>query len=420
MRFMKKARSRSRRLKKTTMTGMALLLLLGTFVTWGTASAEPQTSPGEASAGEVAVLAECAAVPWSTGSAYSSGAEVSHAGKLWRAKWWTTGEEPGTTGQWGVWEDKGPCGPGEGDGGGSAPPEVPSDAIACSTTSCLQSALKNVVPGKRIVLAPGTYAGSFSSTVKGTAQQPVVIESQDPANPAIISGYSTGSGYGLRVQGDYWIIRNLKFTNAQKGILLDNSNYSRITNVEVYNIGYEAVHFRDGTSYSTIENSRIHNTGKTGAGFGEGVYVGSAEGASYNQNTHYNTIRNVTFGPNITAEHIDIKERSIGTLVENCTFHGEGISGANYADSFIDVKGNNAIIRNNAAYQNGNSVIVDAFQLHEIVPGWGINNTFTGNTVYLSDPVVYVIGAYSNTSATASQNTRSPAGNMYKGNVTVQ
>ncbi len=338
--------------------------------------------------------------------------------KLWKAKWWTSGEEPGTTGQWGVWEDKGACGPGNGDG--TSPPVPSDDVIACSTTSCLQSALKNVVPGKRIVLAPGTYIGSFSSTVKGTAQQPIVIESQDPVNPAIISGYSIGSGYSLRIQGDYWLIRHLKFTNAQKGILLDNANYSRITDVEVYNIGYEAVHFRDGTSNSIIENSRIHNTGKTGPGFGEGVYVGSAEGASYNQNTHYNTIRNVVFGPNITAEHIDIKERSIGTLVENCTFYGEGISGANYADSFIDVKGNNAVIRNNTAYQNGNNVIIDAFQLHEIVPGWGINNTFTGNTVYLSDPAVYVIGAYNNTSATASQNTRSPAGNMYKGNVTVQ
>ncbi|WP_459965103.1 right-handed parallel beta-helix repeat-containing protein [Paenibacillus sp. JCM 10914] len=412
---MTKSRLRTGWLKRPITVLSALLLLLSTLFTWGHASAE---SPITSSTAGMAVSADCSAAPWNASSSYSGGAEVTHAGKLWKAKWWTSGEEPGTTGQWGVWEDKGACGPGNGDG--TSPPVPSDDVIACSTTSCLQSALKNVVPGKRIVLAPGTYIGSFSSTVKGTAQQPIVIESQDPVNPAIISGYSIGSGYSLRIQGDYWLIRHLKFTNAQKGILLDNANYSRITDVEVYNIGYEAVHFRDGTSNSIIENSRIHNTGKTGPGFGEGVYVGSAEGASYNQNTHYNTIRNVVFGPNITAEHIDIKERSIGTLVENCTFYGEGISGANYADSFIDVKGNNAVIRNNTAYQNGNNVIIDAFQLHEIVPGWGINNTFTGNTVYLSDPAVYVIGAYNNTSATASQNTRSPAGNMYKGNVTVQ
>ncbi|WP_244878807.1 carbohydrate-binding protein [Paenibacillus lautus] len=114
-------------------------------------------------------------MPWNIGIAYNSGAEVSHLGKLWKAKWWTTGEEPGTTGPWGVWQDKGPCG--SENGGGGTPNPDPSDLIACSTTSCLQSALKNVVPGKRIVLAPGTYTGSFSTDVEGTALQPIVIES---------------------------------------------------------------------------------------------------------------------------------------------------------------------------------------------------------------------------------------------------
>ncbi|OQY49313.1 MAG: hypothetical protein B6240_03610 [Desulfobacteraceae bacterium 4572_87] len=32
-----------------------------------------------------------------------------HNGKTWRAKWWTRGEEPGTTGQWGVWKEMGGC-----------------------------------------------------------------------------------------------------------------------------------------------------------------------------------------------------------------------------------------------------------------------------------------------------------------------
>ncbi|WP_210429331.1 right-handed parallel beta-helix repeat-containing protein [Paenibacillus dendritiformis] len=305
------------------------------------------------------------------------------------------------------------------------PRSVPADktadeAIACGTASCLQNALKKVAPGQRIVLAPGTYTGSFSSDVNGTASQPIRIESKDPANPAVLSGYNAGSGYSLRIRGDYWIISNLKFTNAQKGIILDHSNHTLITGVEVYETGMEAVHFRDGSSYSTIQNSRIHDTGKTGPGYGEGVYVGSAEGASYNPNTHYNTIRNVIFGPNVAAEHIDIKERTLGTVVENCTFYGEGISGANYADSFIDVKGNGAVIRNNIGYQNGNSHIADAFQVHQVVPGWGMNNEFSHNTLYLTAPSVYVIGAYGNATATAIQNTRSPEGNMYKGNVTVQ
>lgn len=292
--------------------------------------------------------------------------------------------------------------------------------IHCATASCLSSALKNVVPGQQIILSPGTYTGSFSSSINGTAAATITIKSADASNPAVLSGYSAGSGYAFKTTGDYWIIQEIKLTNAQKGIILDHSNHTLITDVEVYNIGYEGVHFRDGSSYSMIENSSIHDTGITAPGFGEGVYVGSADGSSYDPNTHYNTIRNVVIGPNVAAEHIDIKERSIGTLVENCTFYGQGISGANYADSFIDVKGNQAIIQNNTGYQSNNNTIVDAFQLHENVAGWGINNEFINNTLYLTDSSVYVIGAYSNSSATASGNTRSPAGNMYRGNVTVQ
>lgn len=52
---------------------------------------------------------ECTGPAWSSDQVYTGGALVSHAGREWRAKWWTQGEEPGTTGQWGVWEDLGAC-----------------------------------------------------------------------------------------------------------------------------------------------------------------------------------------------------------------------------------------------------------------------------------------------------------------------
>ncbi|MFG2680808.1 glycosyl hydrolase family 18 protein [Streptomyces sp. NPDC048392] len=51
----------------------------------------------------------CTAAPWAPGTVYTGGRQVSHEGHTWKAKWWTTGEEPGTTGQWGVWQDLGAC-----------------------------------------------------------------------------------------------------------------------------------------------------------------------------------------------------------------------------------------------------------------------------------------------------------------------
>jgi predicted carbohydrate-binding protein with CBM5 and CBM33 domain len=46
---------------------------------------------------------------WSAGAVYNGGAIVSYNGRRWQAQWWTQGETPGTTGEWGVWRDQGAC-----------------------------------------------------------------------------------------------------------------------------------------------------------------------------------------------------------------------------------------------------------------------------------------------------------------------
>ncbi|GAB3479167.1 family 20 glycosylhydrolase [Amycolatopsis cihanbeyliensis] len=52
---------------------------------------------------------ECSASAWNDSTVYTGGDQVSHNGHTWTAKWWTRGQEPGTTGEWGVWQDEGPC-----------------------------------------------------------------------------------------------------------------------------------------------------------------------------------------------------------------------------------------------------------------------------------------------------------------------
>lgn len=42
---------------------------------------------------------------WKPSAIYTEGDKVSHLGKKWRAFWWTQGDEPGTTGKWGVWRE---------------------------------------------------------------------------------------------------------------------------------------------------------------------------------------------------------------------------------------------------------------------------------------------------------------------------
>ncbi|MEU8624522.1 lytic polysaccharide monooxygenase [Streptomyces sp. NPDC048669] len=69
----------------------------------GTGGGDGGTGGGDGGTGD------CTAGAWDAGSIYNGGETISYNGHNWRAKWWVTGEEPGTTGEWGVWEDLGAC-----------------------------------------------------------------------------------------------------------------------------------------------------------------------------------------------------------------------------------------------------------------------------------------------------------------------
>jgi hypothetical protein len=303
------------------------------------------------------------------------------------------------------------------------------------TVAGIQAAMRDAVPVTTIHIAPGVYVGDrstsgdpsgkgrFYSGRSGTEASPIVLTSCDPAHPAVLSGASVSdSAYGIHLTGDHWQIRDLVVTRAQKGVVIDNGNHNLLRGLEVHEIGDEGVHFRDGSSYNTIERSRVHDTGNDQPGFGEGVYVGSDAAASYEHAVAGNVIREVAFAGGITAEHIDIKEGATGTVVEFCTFDGTGISGANSADSFVDIKGVHTIVRFNRGYRNGNSAVSDAFQVRTHGSGYptGVNNSFYRNTVDLDGCPGYLVYATSATSGTtACDDLRVGGGNLYSTNVTV-
>ena len=270
--------------------------------------------------------------------------------------------------------------------------EFPTNQVYVKNTEELKAALENAKAGDEIILAEGEYIYSgdtpkgymFTGTADGTEEKPIILRSENPAQPAILSGSSTAENYVLSISGDWWEIKDLKVTNSQKGIMIDNSNHTKIVNCEVYHIGSEGIHLRDDSSNCLIERCNVHDTGVVSPGYGEAIYVGSAESTTeYGHECHYNTIRNCKLGPNVAAEHVDIKEYTIGTTVENCTFDGTGMSGENYAKSFINIKGNDCIIRNNVGYRNGCTAIQRAFEQNNVVDGWGQNASVYGNQVYM-------------------------------------
>lgn len=228
--------------------------------------------------------------------------------------------------------------------------------INCDNDDCLEAALLDAKPGDEIILKAGTTfkggsrsaADNFSafwSNKSGQAGKLITLRGQNSTNkPTITSGRGTHSWYGINLSGSYWEIKDIKVTDVLKGIVLDEANHCKLTNIDLSDIGQEAIHLRTGSSNNVIKGCVITETGRRSENdkaFGEGVYVGSnrTSHGKYDPNCNNNIIENCVFGPNISAEALDIKEGTERTIVRNNTFYAEGITGANSGDSFIDLKG---------------------------------------------------------------------------------
>ncbi|MFR7472363.1 MAG: family 16 glycosylhydrolase [Ruminococcus sp.] len=123
--------------------------------------------------------------------------------------------------------------------------EFPTNQVYVKNTEELKNALEHAKAGDEIILAEGEYVYSgatpkgymFTSSADGTEENPIILRSENPEKPAILSGSSTAENYALSISGDWWEIKDLKITNAQKGIMIDNSNHTKIRNCECITLG---------------------------------------------------------------------------------------------------------------------------------------------------------------------------------------
>lgn len=265
--------------------------------------------------------------------------------------------------------------------GGTTPPTTPptsptapptgGDVVNVTDGQTLKAALAAARPGQTIQLADGTYTGNFKITAAGTAAAPITLTG---SRNAVLSTSSGGGNVIQLTSSPYWTIRGVTLTHAQKGIMIDASDHVTVDSVEVYATTMEGVHFRTSSSYGVVRDSFIHDTGTSGSGMGEGVYVGTAN--NLGDNSDYVSILDNVIGPNVGGENIDVKEGTTGGLISGNTFDGSGLTGANYDDSWVDVKGNGYTVVGNTGVHTTN----DGFQTHSQYDGWGCGTVFRGNS----------------------------------------
>ncbi|MGW8886100.1 right-handed parallel beta-helix repeat-containing protein [Streptomyces sp. NPDC055749] len=241
--------------------------------------------------------------------------------------------------------------------------------IDVTTAAQLKSALLAAAPGDTIRLADGTYTGNFKATTPGTSAARITLTG---SSRAVLTA---GGGYGLHLNGaSYWTVKGVTVTGGQKGIMTDAANSVVIDSVTVHDLDMEGVHFRKSSRNGILRNSRIYDTGHDGRGMGEGVYVGSA--GDLTDRSDQAQILNNVIGPGVGGENIDIKEGTTGARIIGNTFDGSGLTGANYDDSWVDVKGNNVLVEGNKGSRTTNN----GYETHTQQSGWGCGTVFRGNT----------------------------------------
>lgn len=259
--------------------------------------------------------------------------------------------------------------------------------VNVSTSLELHTALANAQPGDFIYLADGIYNGNFEATVDATAEARIIVYG---SRAAILEGTSLEQGYGFHLAADYWTLAGFSVRNYNKGIMTDGANFNVLRSLEVYQIGDEGIHFRSFSSDNLVQQSWVHDVGLNNVEFGEAIYLGSAV-SNWERHSNgepdtsdRNQVIGNLLGPNVAAEAVDIKEGTTGGVVRHNTFIS---TGENFADSWVDLKGNGYEVSDNMGMYTVGSTFTIAVDEMELVEGWGRDNNIHDNAEYTTEGV---------------------------------
>jgi hypothetical protein len=272
--------------------------------------------------------------------------------------------------------------------GSSAPPATvtacPGGGTTVSSASGLMSALASAQPGQVILLAPGTYQGDFVASHSGTPGAPITLCG---SRNAVLEGKSIRSGYTLHLDhASWWRVEGFTVQGGQKGVMTDGVTHDLLSGLYVHSTGDEGIHLRSFSSDNTVSKCMVRDTGLLRQFFGEGIYVGSAHKnwCKYSGCQPDRSDGNVITGNDVadtTAENIDIKEGTTGGKIIGNQFDGTGMV-ESAATGWINVKGNGWTIEGNTGVDS----VKNGYQVHQVYPGWGIGNIFTGNRAQVNGP----------------------------------
>ncbi|HEX7087925.1 MAG TPA: Ig-like domain-containing protein [Vicinamibacterales bacterium] len=242
-------------------------------------------------------------------------------------------------------------------GGSSSDPGTKDRPMSLTKALSSSSPAK---PGDTIWLRGGVYAGSYVSSLEGTASAPIRVR-QYPGERAILDANNSAArnaGMALLIQGAYTWFMDFEVThtggkvdsgepNSPSGIVFSNSRGIKLINLVIHDL----------------------------PGQGIGFWASSIDSEAYGCLFYYNGINSRDHG--IYAQNTSGTKR----IVENFVFANAGYGLHLYASGTNLL--NNFHIEGNTVFNNG-AVREPSAKLSQVVFGGtnGSNNTFVGNYTY--------------------------------------
>lgn len=262
-------------------------------------------------------------------------------------------------------------------------------------------------PGDTIVFSAGSYTGTCSISVSGSASAPITLRSQSAAAvDRAVMAYAGASSNILDVYGSYLVFRWLTFgptsagvnpfklRSSMQGVEIDQ-NVFQGTDIAVAANSYPGVVYQN----ISVTNNVLTNMKSTG------LYFGCHDGTSCHALgilIQGNLIHTVAAGDGV-GYGLEIKLNSWATILENTVYASNGpgimVYGSNRGDpasvvernyvqgaahdAGINVGGGPAIVRNNVAVGNGYNGIwaQDYGGRHLQQNVWIVHNTVLDNQV---------------------------------------
>lgn len=255
--------------------------------------------------------------------------------------------------------------------------DCPAATVTVATSEELMTAVSQAHPGTVITMAPGNYDGQIKMTATGTATSPIWVCGP---RTAVINVGSIQNDHGIQVSNSsHLVVAGMTVTNSLKGISVVGSSHVTIADTLVENIGYEGIHLRSFTTDSTVVGNTIRNTGMRNSFYGEGIYIGTSDNNWCSQTACQpdRTDRTLVMGNTISltgAQPIEVKEGTSNGIIRDNVI--DGATAMPRAEEWVKVKGNDWEIYNNV----GKNSTMHGFAVNGSVDGWGLRNTFYGNT----------------------------------------